>query len=63
MANMFSYTDNLGGYYVKVLEEINSKFNIKLEKNNSKFNEYYELKLTSITKETNFKLFKYKIIF
>jgi uncharacterized FlaG/YvyC family protein len=30
VANRFSYTDNLGGYYVKVLDGINSKFNKKI---------------------------------
>jgi hypothetical protein len=41
VANIFSYTDNLRRYYVKVIDEINSNFNVKLEKNNSKFDENY----------------------
>jgi hypothetical protein len=37
MANIFSYMDYLGGYYVKVLDKIKSKFNKKLEKKNQNF--------------------------
>jgi hypothetical protein len=49
VVNTFAYADNLEEYYVKVLDEIDLKFNEKLEKINSKFNKNDELILTSIT--------------
>jgi hypothetical protein len=50
VANKFVYMDNLGGCHVEVLDDINSKFNRKLEeKINSKFNKNDEFMLISIT--------------
>jgi hypothetical protein len=43
MVNKFTYVDNLRGYYIKVLNKINSKFNEKFEEFNPKFNKNDEL--------------------
>jgi hypothetical protein len=39
MANKFTLRDNLRGYYLKILDEINLKFNENLKNINSKFNQ------------------------
>jgi hypothetical protein len=48
MANIFAFTYNIGGYYGKILDEINSKFNEKVDKINSKFNKRNGLMLNEI---------------